>query len=78
MRQECLTQAVNFTNWEHFVCVCYKNLYVTVSHTSCQNCCQNLNWEHPNSNCENFQFNEVIFLDEDEIKQSLDCSTPIF
>jgi hypothetical protein len=48
-----------------------------VSHTNCQNC-QNLNWEHPNSNYEKSQFNEVIFLDEDEIKQSLDCSTPIF
>ena len=34
MRQECLTQAVNFTNWEHFWRVCDKNLYETVSHTS--------------------------------------------
>ena len=46
MRQECLTQPVKFTNWEHFWCVCDKNLYETVSHTSCQNC-HNINWENP-------------------------------
>ena len=27
-----------FTNWAHFLRVCDKNVYETVSHTSCQNC----------------------------------------
>jgi hypothetical protein len=68
LRQKCLTQPDNFTIWAHFLHVCDKNLYETVSHTSCQNC----NWVRPKC----YFYRQKITLYKVRVLSSLGLSRP--